>query len=241
MKPIFVVLVFCIFSFLNIKCTSSFDEGSLKESIINIEQKLMDGVAAGDRGLWSAHMVDSCIITIEDGTRLTAQQFIGDLNPLPSSYTGTIKVTEPKFFAMDENTAAISYVADEHLELYGQHIHTQYAVTNTWINRGGWKLVAMQTFEILKNPTPIDLPIDVDELSGVYSLSEGIEYSIAVESGKLMGQRSGRTKEELFREAGNVYFSKNARVRKIFVKEGTRITKMLDRRSGNDIVWTKIG
>lgn len=221
-------------------CISSPSPRSTEETLIVLEQRLLDGVAIGARDLWKRHMADSCMVTIEDGTRLTGEQFLDKLHPLPQGYNGKIKVIEPRFRLLDRENVVISYIADEYLELYGQLIHTQYAVTNTWMYKNGWKLSAMQTFEIPKNPLPIELPMDIGKLLGTYTLSHGVRYTVTVENHKLYGQRNDRPKMELLRETGNVYFTENdARVRWIFVGEQGKITKLLYRRSGNDLVWQR--
>jgi hypothetical protein len=161
------------------------------------------------------------------------------LKPLPPAYKGRIKVLDPKMLILNTGTVILSYIVDEYLDLYDQHIHTQYAQTNTWVNKDGWKLAAMQTFEIPKNPIPIDLPYNVEELTGIYSVSPGVDYVITLDNEKLIGQRTGRSQEELFCEAENIFFTDNARVRKVFIKENGIVTKMLDRRNGNDVVWKK--
>ena len=113
-------------------------------------------------------------------------------------------------------------------------------MTNTWMYRNGWKLTAMQTFEIPKNPNPIHLPMEIGELAGTYVLSDGVQQTISIDGQKLFSQRTGRPKVELYRETANVYFTQDdARVRWIFVEEDGKVTKLLYRRSGNDLVWQK--
>lgn len=230
----------CIGAFilLNLSCQQKNDERTV---ILDIEQQLMDGVASGDRNLWDKYLLDSCLITIEDGTRLSKKEYLEGMQPLPATHVGRIKILSPRVVSLGRNVYVISYIVDEYLDLYNQHIHTQYMASNTWVKRDGWKLASMQVFEIPKNPNPISHTPDVKDIIGVYRLSDEVTYTIALDdSGTLTGRRSGRAPQELFRESGDVYFDNNPRVRKIFVRTSGAVTHMIDRRAGEDLLWTKM-
>ena len=125
MKRHLLLTVFQIWILFSIGCTTPAPPRLVSETIVALEQELLDGVATGDRDLWKSHLSDSCVVTIEDGSRLTGEQFLDKLHPLPQGYEGKIKVIEPSFRLLDRHTAVISYIADEYLELFGQRIHTQ--------------------------------------------------------------------------------------------------------------------
>jgi hypothetical protein len=77
---------------------------------------------------------------------------------------------------------------------------------------------------------------------GEYELTPGITYTITLEDGKLMGQRTGRAQEELLPADENTFFPKGTvRGEKVFVRDASgRPTQMLDRRENNDLAWKKI-
>jgi hypothetical protein len=116
------IIVLCVCS---LKALSQTPPDSLLKILVNNEQRLADGIAAGDKKLWGEFLHDSCIISIENGTAISKQKMIEELNPLPAGYVGRIQVIEPKL-KLYGNTAVISFVDDEYLTLFNQHIHTQY-------------------------------------------------------------------------------------------------------------------
>ena len=208
--------------------------------LVQKEQNLVDAVATGDKTLWNAALHDSCIIGIEDGTVMTKSKFIEDLSPLPKGYVGQIKVIEPKL-KLYNNTAVLSYIADEYLELYNQKIHTQYRQVNTWMKMGKeWKAIMMQVFEIPKNPVPVSIAENIlKQYTGTYQLSSERKCIVTVENGKLFVEKSGR-KTELLAQTENVFFRNgDGRVDVLFLKdEATEKYKMVERREGEDLVWT---
>ena len=79
-------------------------------------------------------------------------------------------------------------------------------------------------------------------LVGTYELSTGVTYRITLEGKKVIGQRSGRAKEELVAADDNTFFRKGTiRGEKVFTRdESGRVIAMLDRRENNDLLWKKI-
>jgi Domain of unknown function (DUF4440) len=213
--------------------------GVLLKQLLGYEQALMDAVATGDTALWKKRLADSCIISVEDGSIISKQKFIGDLQPLPKGYAGKITIINPVFHLYG-NTAVISFTNDEYLELYNQKIHTQYKQTDTWqkIN-GEWKMIAMQVFEIPKPPKPIIVAEKIlQQYEGTYELSAEKKCLVKIESGKLVVEKSGK-KTFLLAQTENVFFREgDGRVDILFLKdETTGKYKMIERREGEDLVW----
>jgi Domain of unknown function (DUF4440) len=213
----------------------------IKILLVQKEQNLMDAIATGDKALWNAALHDSCIIGIEDGTIITKSKFIDDLSPLPKGYVGHIKVIEPKL-KLYGNIAVLCYTADEYLELYNQKIHTQYRQVNTWVKMGKeWKAIMMQVFEIPKNPSPVSIAENIlKQYTGTYQLNSERKCIVTVENGKLFVEKSGR-KTELLAQTENVFFRNgDGRVDVLFLKDAaTGKYKMVERREGEDLVWTR--
>ena len=140
------------------------------------------------------------------------------------------------------NVFALSFIADERLTLYGQTIHTQYAETDTYIKTtSGWLLLATEIFELPADPMTIRVNEDVlKSYEGIYELTKGVEYRITVEGNRLMAQRGGRKPVEFLPETETVFFIQGERGRKIFTYEGGRVVSMIERRSGHDLVWTRV-
>jgi hypothetical protein len=204
------------------------------------EQALVDAIALGDKTVWQKYLHDSCLITIEDGSFLTKKKLLEDLNPLPPAYKGRIEVIEP-ILKQYGNTAVFTFINDEYLELYGQKIHTQYRQTDTWaLEKDEWKVIAMQLFEIPKNPPPLSISEKIlRKYMGNYELSPDKHCKITLEKGKLYAHKTGKEPVELFAETENVFFRKgDGRIRVIFLKDKKgNAYKMIERRAGEDVVY----
>ena len=90
-------------------------------------------------------------------------------------------------------------------------------------------------------PTEGLSPTLLDAYVGTYELAPGVTYVVSREGDVLIGQRSGRPREELV-AAGDATFFRKGTVRgeKIFVRDPSgRVTSMLDRRDNNDLVWKR--
>ncbi len=85
-------------------------------------------------------------------------------------------------------------------------------------------------------------PKSYESIVGEYELTQGVTYKVSLEDNKLMGQRTGRTKEELLPADENTFYPKGTiRGEKVFVRAARgRVTHMLDRRENNDLVWKKV-
>jgi hypothetical protein len=231
-----------IFIMLSLRSMAQSSVDSLSQILLQKEQQLMDGLASGDKVLWGAALHDSCSIAVEDGSYMTKEKFLDELNPLPASYKGYIKILEPKVKAFG-STAVLTFIDDEYLELYGQKIHTQYRQSDTWMNvNGDWKMISMQIFEIPKNPPAIHVSEKVlSQYVGVYEVGADRKCTVTLENGKLYSKKGSKNPAELLPETENVFFrGGDGRVRILFVKDSSDGKfKMIERRAGEDVVWKR--
>ena len=214
-----------------------------EKELVSIIQSLMDAVAVGDKAVWERHVADDLIYTDENWRVLTKREILADFKPLPKGYTGSIKVAEVKS-RINGDAAVVSWQAHEEETVYGQRLAPVYLVTDTYFRRGGrWQLVAEQITvrPSERKPFVVD-PKVYDALAGEYELTPGVTYAVTIEGGRLLGQRTGRDKQELLPADFNTYFVKGTiRGEKVFVRDaGGRVTAMLDRRENNDLVWKRI-
>jgi heat shock protein HslJ len=214
-----------------------------ERELVRIIQSLMDAVAVGDKAVWERHVADDLIYTDENWRVLTKREILADFKPLPKGYSGSIKVAEVKS-RINGDAAVVSWQAHEEETVYGQKLAPVYLVTDTYFRRGGrWQLVAEQITvrPSERKPFAVD-PKVYDSLAGEYELTPGVTYTITVEGGRLLGQRTGRDKQELLPADVNTYFVKGSiRGEKVFVRDaGGRVTAMLDRRENNDLVWKRL-
>jgi hypothetical protein len=211
-------------------------DSTLLQLIKGYEQELADAVAVGDTNVWKKYVHENCMITTEDGSVLSRKQLVSELRPLPEGYVGKIIIIEPKLVRYG-NTAVFSFIDDEYLELFNLKIHTQYKQTDTWINfNGQWRKIAMQLFEIPKNPPPVSVDSAIlKRHTGNYILGPEMTSSVYVENGKLFVRKMNRQPTELLAQTENVFFREgDGRVDVIFLPD-----RMIERREGEDLVWKR--
>ena len=219
---------------------SSRDSVTYTNQLIRIEQQLMDDLP-GINTNWDTYMNPDCFVIAEDGTMYDKKAFLADFHPFPAGFSGHIEVTMPKTVFHD-NTAVIHYVAEELQSVFGQTLHTAYSVMKTFIRKDtSWSMISFQIFEIPRLPQAIRLPVAVlNRYTGVYQLSDSNTCSITVENDTLFMQKSGRSKTALFAETENVFFrTADTRGRKLFVTDGKGTMLLVERRNGQDVVWTR--
>jgi hypothetical protein len=206
-------------------------------------QELMSAVASGDWLVWDKYLDDSVVYTAEDGRTLTKGQLREEMKPLPPGYSGSIEV-ESADVRRYGDTAIVSHEDLEQEEVFGQKLVARYHGTDTWVRRGGkWRLVASQVLVRLQDPAPAVVdPKVFDAYVGRYDLSPSVSFIVTRESDRLLGQRTGRAKQPLLPESETIFFVPGApRSRKIFVRDAAgKVVRMVDRRDGRDILWTRV-
>jgi len=141
------------------------------------------------------------------------------------------------------DAAVMSYRALEEEYVFGQKLAPIYLVTDTYFKRNGrWQMVASHVIVMPSaRQTVVVNPKLYESIVGQYELTPDVTYTITLEGEKLIGQRSGRAKEELVPADNNTFFRKGTiRGEKVFARDAYgRVTAMLDRRENNDLTWKK--
>jgi len=206
--------------------------------------ELLDAIASGNKAVWQRYLAEGSIYADEEGRVLTKDELIKELNPLPKGYVGSIKIGDTKTLVRDD-VVVLSHRDREELELYGQKIVTYFHMTNTWAKQrdGQWQLVSTQVMAIPneRKPALID-PKSLDAFTGEYELAPEVRYVITREGDKLLGQRTGRAKEELLPLCVDIFYRKGVwRGEKVFERDAQgKVVRMLDRRENNDLIWRKV-
>jgi hypothetical protein len=79
------------------------------------------------------------------------------------------------------------------------------------------------------------------DYTGVYELTPGTTTTVSIEGKDLHAQRVARAKEELIREATDIFFRKGVEGRRLFRRAPDgKVDAMIDRRNNEDIVWRKL-
>lgn len=223
--------------------TQSSTDLATEKELVRIAQELFDAIAVGNKEPWEKYLADDVIYTDENWHILTKKELVEGLRPLPKGYSGTIRMANVKS-RINGDSAVLSYRALEEEYVFGQRLAPIFLVTDTYFKRNGrWQLVATHVSVLPSERKPIALNPDAyKSVTGEYELTPGVTYTISIEGGKLMGQRTGRDKEELLPADESTFFRQGTvRGEKVFARDARgRVIEMLDRRENNDLVWKKI-
>ncbi|MGH8101810.1 MAG: DUF4440 domain-containing protein [Chthoniobacterales bacterium] len=228
-----------IFLFLSVARAE--DKGAITgDELIRRSQELYDAVAIGNREPWKKYFAEDCIYSDEKGRTFDKTKLIADIAPLPSGYSGTIKIEKPQHRIIGD-TAVLNYDLNETETIFGQQLRARYHVTDTWLRRNGqWQIVASQSMRYYEDPAigKIDSR-NFDNYAGTYELALGQIRTVTREGDKLFVTRNGK-REELFPEASDIFFRKGVEGRILFRTDGSgKVDALIDRRNNEDVIWRK--
>ena len=239
---VLLLLCFCFVALAQTPSQSKSDAATEKE-LVAIAQELFDAVAVGNKAPWEKYLADDVIYTDENWQILTKKDLVDGLQPLPKGYSGSIRMANVQS-RINGDAAVLSYRLLEEESVFGQKLTPTYLETDTYFKRNGhWQLTAAHVIVMPSERKAMTLrPEQYDSIVGQYELTPGVNYTITREEGKLIGQRTGRAKEELVAADDNIFFRKDSiRGEKVFVRGADgRVMQMLDRRENNDLVWKRV-
>jgi hypothetical protein len=204
---------------------------------------LLEAVATGDRSVWDRHLADDGVFTDERGVRRTKAELLDVLQPLPEGYEGTL---EPRDVEVRDfgATAVVTFRAEERLTLYGQTVADTYFETDTYLLRDRrWQMVASQVQAQIADPPAIEVTEAViDRYAGVYQLAPDVRLTLRSNDGQLIMEREGRPSQRLLPETEQLFFTPGGwDARWIFIPNADgRVTRMLARRRGEDLIWARV-
>lgn len=213
-----------------------------KEVLMRLVRERLAAVAPGDWSVWDRQLGEDVVYAAEDGRVYTKSQLKEDFRPLPPGYSGTI---EPGSFLVHlyGDTAIVSHEDLEHEVIHGQTLKARYRTTDTFVRaKGSWRLVASQVLALADDPPAVSVPASVlQQYAGRYQLAPSVIATVGVEGDRLTYERTGRPKTELLAELDGVFFVRGQRGRKIFARDDQgRVTRILDRRDGHDVIWMRL-
>lgn len=223
-------------------CMSPKQAAITQGDLVRNTQEMFDGVAAGDQRPWQKYFADDSMYFDEKGRAMDKAALVKDVTPLPTGYSGSIKIVNPKS-NIQGDTAILSYDLNETETIFGQDLTARYHGTDTWMFRNGrWQIVAGQMFRYYEDPAPGKVELKKDgEYVGTYQLAPGVTQTVSVRDGRLYAQREGRPEDELIPESGDIFFRKGAEGRRLFRRANNgKVDAMIDRRNNEDVVWKKI-
>src|SRR5438046_5533123 len=211
-----------------------------QDELVRRTQELYDAIVPGNQAPWKKYFAGDCIFADEKGRLLDKPKLIADITPMPTGYSGAIKIEKPQSRIIG-STAILSYDADETETIFGQNLKARYHVTDTWLQRNGnWQIVASQAHRYYEDPAvgKADSKKFTDYI-GAYELAPGQTRSVLAEGDKLFVERNGK-KEQLLPETSEIFFRKGVEGRILFryAAAGT-VDLLIDRRNNEDVVWRK--
>src|SRR4030081_3394990 len=153
-------------------------------------QELYDAVVPGNQAPWKKYFADDCIFADEKGRILDKTKLIADITPLPAGYSGTIKIDNVQSRIIND-TAVLSYDANETETIFGQNLRARYHTTDTWLRRNGeWQIIASQAHRYYEDPAVGKAdPKKFPDFIGTYELAPGQTRTIIAEGDSLFVER----------------------------------------------------
>jgi len=223
-------------------CARSSSPPITQEELVRRAQEMVDAVATGDRKPFEKDYAADSIIVDETGHIMDKAAFVAAQAPLPTGYSGSIKVVNPQSRIFGD-TAILSYDLDETEIIYGQEMKARYHETDTWIRRDGdYQIAAEQVLRYYEDPAPGSVdPKRYPDYVGTYQLAPSVVLTISAEGDNLYRQRIGKTKEMLIPEAPDLFFRKGIEGRLLFPRDDHgKVSALIDRRNNEDVVWKKL-
>src|SRR5436309_14074926 len=226
------------FSAVTVACGA--DVPITQDELVRRTQELYDALVPGNQVPWKKYFAHDCIFADEKGRTLDKPKLIADITPLPTGYSGTIKIVNAPSRIIG-NTAILSYDANEPETIFGQNLKARYHVTDTWLQRNGnWQIIASQAHRYYADPAlgKADTKRFADYI-GTYELAPGQTRSVTATGDKLFVERNGK-KEQLLPETSEIFFRKSLGGRNLvrYAFSG-KVDTLIDRRNNEDVIWRK--
>ena len=238
-RPLLFAVSFTMFGFAAARFATA-DDAISQDELVRRTQELFDAVVPGNAEPWEKYFADDCIFSDEKGRTLKKAVLVADIQPLPSGYSGTIKIAKVQSI-IHEDTAILSYDLDETETVFGQNLTARYHGTDTWLRRNGtWQIAASQAMRYYEDPAigKAD-PKRFADFVGTYELAPGQTKTISIEREKLYVERKGK-REQLLPETSDIFFRKGVEGRVLFrYADNGKVDVLIDRRNNEDIVWRK--
>ncbi len=212
-----------------------------QDELVRRTQSMFDAVASGDKTPWNNYIAEDVIYFDEKGHLFDKKSLVADVSPLPTGYSGSIKLKNVKSH-IEGPIAIMSYDSNEIETIFGQELHARYHETDTWMNRNGeWKIIAAQVLRYYEDPAqgPIDTS-NFKDYTGTYELAPSVTLSVSADGNNLFMERSGRPKDLLLPESPDLFFRKGVEGRILFHRDvrGT-VDALYNRRNNEDVVWKR--
>jgi Domain of unknown function (DUF4440)/Domain of unknown function (DUF3471) len=211
-----------------------------EQELVRRTQELYDAAAAGNQAPWKQYLANDCIFSDEKGRTMDKNKLVADITPLPTGYSGVIKLEHVQSRIYDD-VAVLSYDANEVETIFGQKLSARYHITDTWLQgNGNWQIVASQAHRYYEDPAPGKAdPKKFADFIGTYELASGQIRTVLSEGGSLFVERNGK-RDQLLPETSDLFFRKEIEGRILFrYDKNGKVDALIDRRNNEDVVWRK--
>src|SRR5213592_4064173 len=200
----------------NLGSAAERDAAISENELVRRTQELYDAVVPGNQAPWKKYFADDSIFADEKGRTMDKLKLIADITPLPAGYSGAIKLEHVQSRIYD-NVAILSYDANETETIFGQNLSARYHITDTWLRRdANWQIIASQAHRYYEDPAVGRADVKkFAEFVGAYELTPGQTRTIRAKDDNLFVERNGK-REQLFPEAGEVFFRKGVEGKILF-------------------------
>jgi hypothetical protein len=244
MNPAHILVCLCLFPFATpVTYAASASSSTITGAeLVNRTQQLYDAVANGDQAPWRAYYADDAMVYDEKGRSMDKAALLKDLEPLPTGYSGLIKVVQPHII-FAPGVAVVAYECLETETIFGQEMHARYHSVDTWLYRKGtWQIVSSQTMRYYEDPALGTADVKrLNDFVGTYVLSPNNRRMVTRDGNDLFVQRGNNTKMELFPESGDLFFRRGVEGRILFHRDASgKVDALYDRRNNEDVVWKRV-
>jgi hypothetical protein len=217
------------------------DDG-LTAALRGKDQALLDAIATGDRPIWDRILTPDAVYVDENGAVFDRTAYLESLVPLPKGVSGQLTIIDYSLRRFGD-TALVVHRDDERETFHGVQLHAEYLMSETWLRLGGeWRLAMVHAYVVAEDPPAVSLPPWLlDSYVGSYRAGDDLVFVIQRQGDHLVAGRAGRAMQPLLAEAADLLFTPGQpRVKRLFQRDpGGRVTGFIDRREGEDIIWTK--
>lgn len=206
-----------------------------------IVESLTEAIGPGDKAVFDRWLAEDFILVDRDGSIKRKKEIVEGTTPITPGFTLKIRIGESEVREFGDVAVLVNELIED-MDVFGQPLHVRYRDTHVFERRDGeWKLVVWHYVEIPKDAAPVAVDYaSYDALVGEYAFGER-RFVVTRRGEKLFGQRVGKTEVELVPESESVFYVPGSEFRKIFIRDSEKkVTGMLDRRKGSDVLWTRI-
>jgi hypothetical protein len=193
-----------------------------QDELVRRTQELFENLAAGDQAPWKKYFAEDCMYFDEKGRNMNKAALIADITPLPTGYSGTIKVVNAHSH-IERNVAIMSYDMNETETVFGQNMTARYHATDTWMHRKGqWQIVAGQVLRYYEDPASGKVDsAKFKEYLGTYELAPRNRLTITLDGQQLYVNVAISQKVNSFRRVPTYFSAKVSKVVSCFAMATT--------------------